>query len=136
MTQRPISSVSKRVSELVAEISASRRLVRAPRGESARVDGSLECTSVFEFLWRPRTRANYGNPSMFYIGTPDLARSQNYMTAVRTFTAATMLLFEALIAQRARKALVDAAVHYISRDRTKITDVVLGARLRALGLLK
>jgi hypothetical protein len=127
---------SKRVSELVAEITASRRLVRAPRGESARVDGSLECTSVFDFLWRSRTRANYGNPSMFYMGTLDLARSQNYMTAVRTFTAATMLLFEALIAQRARKALVDAAVHYISRDRTKITDVVLGARLRALGLLK
>ncbi len=90
---------------------------------------------MFDFMWRSRTRANYGDPSMFYIGTLDSERSKQYVRWVRTFTDATMLLFEALVAQKARNTLVEAAVHYISRDRAKITDLLLGRRLRTLGLL-
>jgi hypothetical protein len=46
-----------------------------------------------------------------------------------------MLLFESLVAEKARATLIDAAVHFISRDRSKITDEVLEPRLRALGLI-
>lgn len=86
-------------------------------------------------MWRSRTRANYGDPSMFYMGTLSEDRSLEYVSAVRTVTSATMLLFEAFVGQKAKATLIDAATHYISHDRTKITDVVLGARLRALGLI-
>jgi hypothetical protein len=125
----------KRISELKKVEVAKAKLKRAPNGLAARLDGRTEPTSVFDFLWRSRTRANYGDASMFYMGTLDDARSKQYLYSVRTFTDATMLVLEGLIAQRAKHVLAEAAVHYISRDRSKLTDRVLGKRLRALGLL-
>lgn len=125
----------KRIEERrVQELTRLKRK-RAPNGLLAKLDADTEPTTVFDFIWRSRTRANYGDPSMFYIGTLGSERSKQYLQSVRAFTDATMLLFEGLVAQKARKTLVDAAVHYISRDRAKISDGVLGRRLRALGLL-
>jgi hypothetical protein len=72
---------------------------------------------------------------MFYMGTLGPERSRDYLRSVRTFTDATMLLFEGLVAQKAKGVFVDAAIHYMSRHRAKITDGVLGRRQRALGLL-
>ncbi|MDP9389473.1 MAG: hypothetical protein M3Q48_16550 [Actinomycetota bacterium] len=125
----------KRIEERKVEELTKLKRKRAPSGLLAKLDADTEATTVFDFMWRSRTRANYGDPSMFYIGTLGSDRSKQYVRSVRTFTDATMLLFEALVAQKARNTLVDAAVHYISRDRAKITDLVLGRRLRALGLL-
>jgi hypothetical protein len=109
---------------------------RARPGEYQRQDAGLEPTTIFDFTWRSRTRSNYGDPSMFYVGalgSQDLAA--RFVNAVRVFTASTMFVFETLLAQRASDALVEAAVHYISRDRTKITDQLVGERMRVLGLI-
>jgi hypothetical protein len=111
------------------------RVVRAPNGLRADVDARLEATTVFDYMWRNRTRSNYGDPSMFYVGSLSEDRSQRYVHAIRTVTSATMLVFESLVAQRAPQLLVDTAVHFMSRDRSQISDLVLGERLRALELL-
>jgi hypothetical protein len=63
------------------------------------------------------------------------ARSQAYAAAVRAWNTATMFVFEALIAQRARHVLEETAVHFISRDRSTLADDLIVPRLRALGLL-
>jgi hypothetical protein len=142
---RPLDGIGKllsttrrrRVDELVTQEKDRSGLRRAKNGERARQDQQLEATTVFDFAWRSRTRSNYGDPSMFYMGSlGDQQRSQQLVAAVRTWTNATMLLFEAFVAQRARAQLVDAAVHYMSRDRTKISDALVGERLRALHLLQ
>lgn len=52
-------------------------------------------------MWRSRTRANYGDPSMFYIGTLSQLRSVSYVQSVQLVTSTTMLIFEGLVAQRA-----------------------------------
>lgn len=106
-----------------------------PKGEGVRIDKSCEPTTVFDFLWRSRTRSNYGDPSMFYVGTLDHARSERYVQSVRFVTGATMLLFEVLVAQRAPDVVAEAGVHFISRDRTRFSGEVLGERLRAIGVL-
>jgi len=119
----------------VLEATRQARRNRARPGERSRQDAAMEATTLFDFTWRSRTRANYGDPSMFYVGTLTPERSAQYIQSVRSVTTATMLLFEALVAQRARSVLTDAAVHFISRDRSDITERVLVPRLRALGLL-
>ena len=72
---------------------------------------------------------------MFYVGTLDATRSTAYASAMRTFTSATMFVLEALVAQKARKTLTDAAVHFMSRDRAQLSDQILLPRLQAIGLL-
>jgi hypothetical protein len=72
---------------------------------------------------------------MYYVGTLHADRSKAYATAVRVWNTATMFVFEALIAQRARAVLEDTAVHFISRDRSGLAGDLIVPRLRALGLL-
>jgi hypothetical protein len=81
------------------------------------------------------TRSNYGDPAMFYVGTLSLERAQDYAVAIRTFTGATIFLFEALLAQKAHRLVAETAIHFISRDRAQIADRILAPRLRELGLI-
>lgn len=124
----------RRIEQLLEEQKRRDRRNRARHGERNTIDGRTDPTTVFDFLWRTRTRANYGNPGMFYMGTLTPDRSRQYVESARLFTAATMFLFEALVAQRARRILLDSAVHFISRDRSRITEHVLLPRLQALGM--
>lgn len=133
---KALSTTRKRtLDELCDQERVKSRNGRVPNGFRARCDTNRKATTTFDFLWRLRTRSNYGDPSMFYVGSLDMDRSREYLYAVRTLTDATMLLFEALVSQRARFCLVDAADHYMSRDRTGVTATVLGRRLKSLDLL-
>jgi len=125
----------KRLEELKKEKRQILGKSQLPKGEGARIDNHCELTTVFDFLWRSRTRSNYGDPSMFYVGTLDHARSQRYIQSVRLVTGATMLLFEVLVAQRAPDVVAEAGVHFMSRDRSPISGGVLGERLRSIGVL-
>jgi hypothetical protein len=123
------------VATKVKEMKKRLKTQRAPNGESKRQDDKLGATTVFDFTWRMRTRSNYGDPGMFHVGTLTEDRSTAYATAVRSWTTATMGLFEALVAQRAPALLEESAVYFLSRDRSGIGDGLLAPRLRALGLL-
>jgi hypothetical protein len=123
------------VRKRVDQVKGDRKLRRAPNGESVRQDAALEPTTLFDFAWRMRTRSNYGDPAMFYVGTLTPDRSREYAIAVRRVVSTTMFLFEAFLAQKARRLLVDTAVHFIARDRAHKADDLLGDRLRTLGLL-
>jgi hypothetical protein len=125
----------REVKRLVEQLKKERHLDRAPNGTYRAKDAGLSATTVFDFMWRARKRSNYGDPAMFYVGTLTPNRSRVFAASVRQFTAATMFVFEAMIAQRARDTLIDSATHFISRDRARLADHVLGPRLRALGLL-
>jgi hypothetical protein len=110
---------------------------RLAKGARARLDDRLGPTTVFDYAWRSRVRANYGNPAMFFIGAlGSVDDSRRYLASLKTFTDATMLVFEAFIGQRARATLVDAATQFISRDRSMHSDQLVGRRLRVLGLLR
>jgi len=119
----------------VDEVKQKRKIRRAPAGERQRQDRQLAATTVFDFAWRMRARSNYGDPAMFYVGSLDHGRARTYGAAVRTWTNATMFLFEALIAQRAKAVLEEAAVHFMSRDRSDLAEALIIPRLRQLGLL-
>jgi hypothetical protein len=123
------------VKKKVEEEKQKRKLRHAPAGEKQRQDGKLAATTVFDFAWRMRARSNYGDPAMFYVGSLHHDRARTYAAAVRTWTKATMFLFEALIAQRARGVLEEAAVHFMSRDRSDLAEALIIPRLRHLGLL-
>lgn len=123
------------VDRQVQVVKRQRRRQRAPKGEYARQDLVLAPTTVFDFAWRMRTRSNYGDPAMFYVGTLSPERAQDYAVAIRAFTGATMFLFEALVAQKARTLVAETAFHFISRDRAQIADRTLVPRLRELGLI-
>ena len=124
--------VEKKVSETKQRL----KRTRAPNGEYQRQDRTLAPTTIFDFAWRMRTRSNYGDPAMYYVGTLHPERSRAYAAAVRTWNTATMFVFEALIAQRASGVLEEAAVHFISRDRSALADALIVPRLKALGLLR
>jgi hypothetical protein len=123
--------VTKKVNETKQRL----KRTRAPNGEYDRRDRALASTTVFDFAWRMRTRSNYGDPAMYYVGTLHADRSKAYAAAIRAWNTATMFLFEALIATRARGVLEDAAVHFVSRDRSTLADRLIVPRLKALGLL-
>ena len=72
---------------------------------------------------------------MFYVGTLSADRARDYAAAIRTFTGATMFLFEAFVSQKAKALIADAAVHFISRDRSQIADQTIVPRLKVLGLI-
>src|SRR5581483_7936916 len=101
------------------------RKKRAPNGEYKRQDARLRATTIFDFAWRTRTRSNYGDPAMFYVGTLSPDRSRDYADAIRIVTGATMFLFEAMIAQKAPKILEESATHFTTRDRARISDTVI-----------
>lgn len=125
----------REVERLVEAVKKRERRKKARKGEHQRQDDALTATTVFDFTWRMRTRSNYGDPAMFYVGTLSADRARDYAVALRTFTSATMFLFEAMVSQKARKLVTDTAVHFTSRDRAKIADGVLVPRLKALGLI-
>lgn len=125
---------NRQLDDLVVETKRQLRLKRAPKGTRRRRDETLRPTTVFDFLWRSRTRSNYGDPGMFYMGALGDSEVLGYHHAVRRLTAMTMFLFEAMIAQRAQAVLEEASTHFISRDRSGISDKVLIPRLAALGL--
>lgn len=126
----------REVEKKVDQMKQKGKLRRAPNGEKQRQDQSLLPTTVFDFAWRMRARSNYGDPAMFYVGALGRERTQGYAAAIRTWTAATMFLFEALIAQRSKSILSDAAIHFISRDRSNLAEQLIVPRLRTLGLLQ
>jgi len=126
---------ARRIDDLVADVKRRKKLTRAPNGERGRQDRAADATTVFDFTWRSRTRANYGDPSMYYMGTLTPERASAYIRSVRTFTAATMFVLETLVAHRTPAVVRDAGVHFTSRDRSGVSDSVLVPRLRALGLL-
>ena len=119
----------------VEEVKQRGKLRRAPAGERARQDRRLDATTVFDFTWRMRARSNYGDPAMFYVGSLGHDRARAYAAAVRAWTNATMFLFEALVAQRSKAVLEDAALHFISRDHSQLAEALIVPRLQSLGLL-
>lgn len=119
----------------VDELKQRRKLKKAPAGERARQDRQLAATTIFDFAWRMRARSNYGDPAMFYVGSLGHDRARAYAAAVRTWTSATMFIFEALIAQRTKSVVEDAALHFISRDQSDLAEVLIVPRLQTLGLL-
>jgi hypothetical protein len=123
------------IERLVELLKKKRHLGRAPNGESARQDKRLVATTVFDFASRMRHRSNYGDPAMFYVGTLTADRAREYAAAIRTFTGATMFLFEALVSQKSKAVVADAAVHFTSRDRSQLADQVIVPRLKVLGLI-
>jgi hypothetical protein len=125
----------REVERLVDAVKKRKRRKKAPEGEQQRQDDGLAATTIVDFAWRMRTRSNYGDPAMFYVGTLTPDRAREYAEAIRTFTSATMFLFEAMVSQKARKLVVETAVHFTSRDRARIADQVLVPRLQALGLI-
>lgn len=126
----------RHVRKKVEEVKQAEKRQRARNGEAGRQDQKLMATTTFDFAWRMRARSNYGDPAMFYVGVLGPERAQAYAAALRTWTNATMFLFEALIAQRSRRVIADAAVHFISRDRSGLADQIIVPRLRTLGLLQ
>jgi hypothetical protein len=119
----------------VADMKRKQKLDRAPSGEKARQDQKLIATTVFDFTWRMRTRSNYDDPAMFYSGTLDYGRAKAYAAAVRTWTSATMFLFEALIARRSMNVLRDTALHFSKLDRSNMAKTLIFPRLQALEAL-
>ncbi|MDP9387493.1 MAG: hypothetical protein M3Q48_06060 [Actinomycetota bacterium] len=126
----------RHVAELVAETRRQLRRTRAPSGEAARRDRGLRPTTPFDFLWRIRTRSNYGDPAVFYMGALTDAQVLGYLLAIKVITATTMFLFEAMVAHRAPDVFAGAADHFIARDRSGRTDQVLVPRLAALGFAR
>jgi hypothetical protein len=125
----------KDIERLVEAVKRQLRRRRAPNGEFARQDARHRATTFFDFAWRTRTRSNYGDPAIFYVGTLTPQRSRDYASAIKRVTAATMFLFEAKIAQKARKLVEETATHFTARDRARISDAVIVPRLQELGLL-
>jgi hypothetical protein len=123
------------ITRRVEQVKKNLKKGRAPNGEYQRQDTRVRATTIFDFAWRTRTRSNYGDPAMFYVGTLTPDRSRDYASAIRTITRATMFLFEAMIAQKAPKILADTATHFTTRDRARISDIVIIPRLQALGLI-
>ena len=123
------------VEHKVEEVKQRQKLKRARAGEKQCQDQKLAATTVFDFAWRMRARSNYGDPAMFYVGSLEHYRARTYAAAVRSWTEATMFLFEALIAQRAKSVIEEAAVHFMSRDRSNLAEALIIPRLRSLGLL-
>ncbi len=110
------------------------RRQRARRGERSRIDADLLATTVFDFLLRARTRSSYGDPGMYYMGQLGDADVVRFARSVRRVTAATAFLLLALITQWAPEVVADAASHFISRDRSRITEEMLVPRLVQLGM--
>ena len=110
------------------------RRQRARRGERSQIDQQLLATTVFDFLLRSRTRSSYGDPGMYYMGQLGDADVVQFARSVRRVTGATAFLLLALIAQRVPELVADTASHFISRDRSGITDEMLVPRLVQLGM--
>ena len=107
---------------------------RAPNGEFARQDAALAATTVFDFAWRMPDALKLRGPRDVLRGHARLHTIARVRGGDPDLNTATMFVFEAFIAQRARELLEEVAVHFISRDPSKLADGLIVPRLRALGL--
>lgn len=82
-------------------------------------------TTVFDFLYRLRTRASYGEADMFVLGSRDQADARRFALALALVCDATVAALESLISLYVGpQELAEAAVRYT--DRTGST--LVGAR--------
>lgn len=113
---------------------AEKRTCKTLREATEICDRRTKSTTIFNFAWRMRKRSNYDDPAMFHSGTPNHEQARLFAAAIRTWTDATMLVFEALIAQRARDVLLDTATEFARFDHSGLADKLVMARLQAIGI--
>jgi len=73
---------------------------RMPATEKRRAGDRLHATTLFDYLWRLRIRANYGDVSAFLMSGVDERDHLTYFKGLLRLTESTCLLFESLIATR------------------------------------
>ena len=83
---------------------------RMPAAEKRSMAGRLHPTTVFDYLWRLRIRANYGDVSAFLMSGVDDQAHARFHEGLVTLASATCLLLESLIVAQVGTRIYASAV--------------------------
>lgn len=91
------------------------------RNEKEKYAAKFPPTTIFDFLYRLRTRASYGEADVFVLGSRDEADARSLAVSLAVVCDATVAALEALIASYAGpRAVADVAIDYASRTRSTL----------------
>ncbi len=101
----------------VAEWKRERRRKRISRPEREKRD-NFAPTTLFDFLWRLRVRANYVDAELFLAGGEFEQSAVSFLDCLCRIGSATLLLFEKLLAKSYGKVHIEAlADQFVERSR-------------------
>lgn len=96
---------------------------RMPAAAKRAAGERLHATTLFDYLWRLRIRANYGDVSAFLMSGVDERDHEVFHRGLLRLTEATCLLFESLIATRIGCASYTAAANeFLAGGGTDLGD--------------
>jgi len=101
---------------------------RIPRNERADLDARLRETTIFDFLYMLRRRANYADAGFFMEGIGHPGEAARFHVALSRIGAASLLLFEKLLcATYGKKPMRELAEDFVGRS--DFAKRLLGARV-------
>lgn len=96
---------------------------RLSRDDKRKFADRFAPTTIFDFLYRLRTRASYGEADLFVLGSRDQDDARRFAVALAVVCDATVGALEALIATYVGPmTLADAAVRYSERTRSTLVE--------------
>jgi hypothetical protein len=96
----------KEVDRLAAEWKEKNRRRRLPNGERERIAEGLRPTTIFDFLWRLRTRTDYRDVDAFLEGIALPSEARSFLDALLVTLEGTMAVFEAPVCHYSGDLLV------------------------------
>lgn len=95
-----------------------------PRGRRALLDGDLCATSLFDFLWHLRVRAQYGDAEFLMLGREHAAQATDFYECLWRVASATLLVFEKLtVAVAGREPMLVLVADLLRRSETAAETV-------------
>jgi len=90
---------------------------RISRAKKAELDGKLRETTVFDFLYQLRRRANYADAGFFMEGVRHPGEAARFHVALSRINAASLLLFEKLLcATHGKRTMTELAESFVGRS--------------------
>lgn len=121
----------RQIAQKKAEVREREQRERIGADKAADIAMSLPATTLFDFMWRLRTRSDYRGAESFLEGISVIDYATSYHRSISTFTSATLAALELLVIAYVGLNLYESAAQSFLRQ-TNGLDSPLQERLNAL----
>ena len=114
----------RRLKRNIDEWKRQRNRQRVSRSEKERLVEKLPATTLFDFFWRLRVRANYRDVKAFLMSSVEESWHQEFYKSVLVLTECTCTLLQCLAAKYVgKKAIAEMLGEFVDAHRTDLPSV-------------
>ena len=114
----------RRIKRNIDEWKGQRKRQRLRRSEKERLVEKLPATTMFDFFWRLRVRANYRDIKAFLMSSVEESWYQEFFSSVLIITECTCTLLQSLAAKYVgKRAVAEMLSEFVDAHRTDLPSV-------------